>query len=251
MSGTQERFGKKGSGYFNRFYTNELARDEFSLPDLYMSRLLLNSLRPLGIDPLTARTNPQLRILSEKHTEAIAFFEKKDIPYTEKMMIIHPMSLWKYKEWTMDGWRQLIQYINPKGFYVVLTGDKADAERCNQLLEGIGENACSIAGETPLDLLPAILSYARIAMGVDTMTMHMARAVNVPTATIFGPSLPQYWVPVNDPMQLVILPEKECVPCGEKGCDGDDVSDCLNELAPQTVWKQLTNWTVFENEVVS
>ena len=245
ISGATERFGKKGGRYFSRFYTNGLGEDEFLLPDLYMPRLLLNLLKPLGVDPLTSRIMPQLRILSGKNTKAVSFFEKKNIPYTEKMVIIHPMSLWKYKEWTMTGWQKIVQYLTENGFYVVLTGDTTDAKRCQELVDGV-KNTCSIAGETTLDVLPPILSYARMVMGVDTMTIHMARAVTVPTATIFGPSLLRYWVPANDPMQLVILPEKECVPCGKKGCDENEKSECLNELSPQTVWEKLENWIVFQ-----
>ena len=73
----------------------------------------------------------------------------------------------------------------------------------------------------------AVLSYLSGAP-------HIAAAVDTPTISIFGPLSSQIWAPRGE-SHRVIRKDWSCVPCGKKGCQGSEVSRCLDELTVEEV----------------
>jgi heptosyltransferase-3 len=103
------------------------------------------------------------------------------------------------------------------------------------------QTACAIAG-------------ARLYVGPDTVTTHMAAALGVPTVALFGPSNPVKWGPwpyrfdgASSPWRRVgtqtmgnvelVQGVGACVPCMREGCDQHvaSFSDCLRQLPLSTV----------------
>ena len=96
----------------------------------------------------------------------------------------------------------------------------------DDLIRQCRARAVNLAGQTTLAELAAVLSQSRLHIGVDSAAPHIAAAVGVPTVTIYGPSSWFDWSPVGD-SHRVVLPNMDCVPCHQKGCDGSGRSRCL------------------------
>ena len=59
--------------------------------------------------------------------------------------------------------------------------------------------------------------------------MHIASAMGTPVVALFGPSGEFNWGPWQVPHR-VVASEHPCRPCGNDGCGGGKLSDCLSTL---------------------
>jgi heptosyltransferase-3 len=66
------------------------------------------------------------------------------------------------------------------------------------------------------------------------MPMHLAAAMGVPTVALFGPSGETEWGPWNTAFR-VVSSTHSCRPCGQDGCGGSKVSECLTLLPVDAV----------------
>lgn len=169
--------------------------------------------------------------------------------------VLHPSPKFKYKMWTLQGWQECARWISEQGLHVVLTGgpDPAEREYVTELA-GMLPAASNLAGKLSLAETAWVLSQARLYIGPDTATTHLAAALGVPVVALYGPSDPVRWGPwpANyaqdaDPwrrhgtqrVENVILVQgaATCVPCLHEGCDRhiDSLSDCLQQLPAQRV----------------
>jgi heptosyltransferase-3 len=70
--------------------------------------------------------------------------------------------------------------------------------------------------------------------------MHIAAAMGTPVVALFGPSGEVEWRPWAVAHRVVTSVEHPCRPCGNDGCGGGKVSECLTELPVDRVHGALT-----------
>jgi heptosyltransferase-2 len=126
--------------------------------------------------------------------------------------------------------------------HVVLVGSAADAETTGEVLGLLPASAVplviDLAGQTTLEMLAAIMSVARVCVSNDSGAMHVAAAVGVPLAAIFGPTNEHETAPlVHAPMELLIH-EVSCRPCMLRECPIDH--PCMRDLTPDRVAATIT-----------
>jgi len=86
------------------------------------------------------------------------------------------------------------------------------------------------SGKLTLKQLAALCARAKLFVGVDSAPMHIAAAVQTPAVALFGPSGEIEWGPWLVPHRVVASGEHRCRPCGNDGCGGGKVSECLSRL---------------------
>jgi heptosyltransferase III len=205
-------------------------------------------LKAVGIAiPSTAPTPPSAGL----DRAALAALVGADLsrPY----VVLHPSPRWRYKQWTDDGWRALIRRLRDRAFTVILTGGPGDDEHSylQRVLGDLGSsNLIPLPGRLSFAQTADLIRHARLFVGVDTATTHVAAATGTPTVAIFGPTDPLIWGPWGGaryervaPVQrrgnvtLIQNPALPCVPCQQEGCERHPTSrsDCLDLLAPARV----------------
>jgi heptosyltransferase-3 len=114
---------------------------------------------------------------------------------------------------------------------VVITAAPAEAELAfvRRILEGTKTKPLDLSGQLSVRELGALTARARVFIGVDSMPMHLAAAVRTPVVALFGPSGEQEWRPWRV-AHRVISSNHPCRPCGNDGCGGGKVSECLTTL---------------------
>jgi heptosyltransferase-3 len=156
---------------------------------------------------------------------------------TKRFIHFHPGSRWQFKCWPSERAAALIAALAQRGDRVALTAAPDEAELA--LIADIrGRTSAPVAdfsGKLTLKQLAALSARARLFVGVDSAPMHIAAAMQTPTIALFGPSGDIEWGPWRVPHRVVASDEHRCRPCGNDGCGGGKVSECLTRLPVDAV----------------
>lgn len=199
----------------------------------------LRQVRLLGIEPADTR----LKLFPARQDDARAddLLAESGLP-ARGFALIHPTSRWMFKTWTPEGNARIVEHLRGRGLKVVLSAAPAERERSfvaktMELLQS-RDGVADFSGRLDLPLLAALLGRARVFFGVDSAPMHMAAALGVPVAALFGPSGERMWGPWQVENEVITMDEP-CRPCGRDGCEGSKVSRCLMEIEPEYVTAAL------------
>lgn len=121
-------------------------------------------------------------------------------------VLIHPTSRWFFKCWEDERFAEVIAALAAAGYKVVLTS--APDPREVALVEGLQRRVAhpqvvSLAGQLTLPSLAAAIAGAQLFVGVDSVPMHMAAALNVPCVALFGPSHVHIWRPWSERAEVI------------------------------------------------
>jgi heptosyltransferase-3 len=157
----------------------------------------------------------------------------------KRFIHMHPTSRWFFKTWPPEKFAELILRLGRQGDRVVLTAAPSADER--EMVAAIKTHlkapVVDLTGSLSLKELAALTARARAFVGVDSAPMHIAAAMQTPTIAMFGPSGEKHWGPWGVKFRVVssTRPEHSCRPCGNDGCGGSKVSDCLVTLPVKQV----------------
>lgn len=107
--------------------------------------------------------------------------------------------------WHDDRFAAVLQHVAALGHQAVLLGTTADAEQIDRILQIAGTKGISLAGKTSIPELAAVLANSDLLVSIDTGTMHVGRAVDVPLI-VLGPSWqkPLEWLPLGKPNARIL-----------------------------------------------
>lgn len=172
-------------------------------------------------------------------------------------VVVHAPSMWPYKQWPLEHFRQLVAFLATAGRQVVLTGSNGEHDRaCVQAMRGAAPAAMLLeACGLSFNQLAGLLRGGALYIGPDTSVSHLAAACGVPVLAVFGPTNPQRWAPwpagsapvfvrrapVQTVGQVTLMQSTlGCVPCGRAGCEDHRQSptECLPGIEPGRVAAQ-------------
>jgi heptosyltransferase-3 len=176
------------------------------------------------------------------------------VPALENYAVLHPYPKFNYKQWTPEGWKSLIAWLRGQGLRVVLSGSPDPKEKAYSAALASAD-VVNLTGKLRLAALSALYAKARLFVGPDTSTTHIAAACGVPTLALFGPTNPVKWGPWParysgpNPYQrrgrpwqragnVILLQGVQpadlgrCLPCHLEGCERHvrSFSRCLTEM---------------------
>jgi heptosyltransferase-3 len=168
-----------------------------------------------------------------------------------RFAVLHPHPKFNYKMWRRDGWIDIANWFAARGYGVVLSGggNVTEAAYVADLAGSMPPGTINLAGKLTLPEAGCMISRAAVFVGPDTALTHMAAALGVPTAALYGPTDPVKWGPWPNDHALFANPwkrlgsqangrvrliqgEAPCVPCLKEGCERrvESYSDCLLQL---------------------
>ena len=155
--------------------------------------------------------------------------KKKTSQFDKPIVVICSKSKEPVKNWPQENWLELIQNLKANFSIIQLGDDK----------EPIFEGVHRYAGKLSMRESAAILSYASYFIGPDSLLMHIANGLNIPSTIIFGGSRPVNCFGYADNINLSIT--LECSPCwihhGYDECRND--LKCLNQISVSQVLKSF------------
>jgi heptosyltransferase-3 len=151
--------------------------------------------------------------------------------HRDEYLVIHPTSRWSFKEWEVEKWHEVITHVRESmGLKVLLTSgpDPREIDIVRQLARE-NEGVVATEGKTSLRETALLIKQALLFVGIDTVAMHIASAVQTPTVALFGPTDEWSWHPWKVPHRLVsgICPCKEV---RKFTCDKSKLLPCMASI---------------------
>jgi predicted lipopolysaccharide heptosyltransferase III len=228
-------YDNTGNLWRNRIFTHLVSLE--GEPAQHMCIYLLKILSSCGLRIGSQR--PRFEVAEKKKSAAIEILKKEGVSLDRPIIAVQPFSLWSYKEWGVEKFSQLVrQIVFEYGFSVVVTGAPDERDRARQVVESDPGNAYNLAGKTTIGIMPALLNTCSLFIGGDSAGIHMAAAAGTPTVGIFGPASWEIWAP-RGLRHRIVVNDKCRVPCSLKGCNGNGVSLCLEELTVEKVYSAV------------
>lgn len=155
----------------------------------------------------------------------------------EPYALIHPTSRWAFKEWLPERWAAVADALRERhGLTVVFsTGpNERELRQCETIRAAARHPHLATLGKLSLHELALLQRGARLFLGVDTVAMHLAAAMQVPTVALFGPSSEWSWHPWQCRHELV-LGECPCKASRVFTCDKSQSYPCLQKITKDAV----------------
>lgn len=168
----------------------------------------------------------------------------KKIDTKPNTVFIAPGSVWPTKRWQPAGYREVAIQLIKSGFNIVFVGSAEERELCEFLQKEIPEST-EIAGRTTILELVLHFQKGQFLICNDSGAMHVASLVNLPTISIFGPTvLKQGYEPWQD-HSLVVQKELSCRPCGKHGHINCPIGthECMKAITANEVLAKISELT--------
>jgi heptosyltransferase-2 len=164
-------------------------------------------------------------------------------PARGNKILVHTGAGQPIRVWPLARFQKIITRLRAEGHAVIVA---CDADQRDAWIQA-GETA--VVSPTTVNGLIALIENSLVFVGNDSGPGHLAAFCGVPTFSIFGPQLPEWFAPLH--------PEGECVegkPCPYKPCSdycrfAEPV--CLTRLTEDEVWTRLKKFLARHQTPVS
>ncbi|PWL31239.1 glycosyltransferase family 9 protein [uncultured Roseivirga sp.] len=146
-------------------------------------------------------------------------FDKARKLKTDQFICFAPASVWFTKQYPKEKWIEFLAETKFDGLIYAL-GAPTDKALCDEIIEKSGNsNAHNLCGKLSLLESAALMHDAQMNYVNDSAPMHLASAMNAPTAAIFCSTIPEFgFGPLSDDSRVIQIQKPlACRPCGLHG----------------------------------
>ncbi len=155
-------------------------------------------------------------------------------------LLLHAVSRWPSKYWPMANLAEFIRAARQElPLPLLVTGgrDKSETAFARELLAQAPADFREI-GSLSVNQLGALLQNAAAFVGVDSMPMHLAAALDKPGVALFGPTDEKVWGPWHSRL-TVLRNDCRCQREKRRSCPQGPLSQCLADLPATRVLENL------------
>jgi heptosyltransferase-2 len=192
-----------------RFLYHRLKPRDFNQHDVMRNMSILSG--EYDIEPASAR----MRLFPPQADEIDAQL-KRTLPLPGQYAVLVPGSAWRTKMWHWEGYRKVARYLLARKIGVVLLGAASEKPVCDQVARDL--DVINLAGRSTISEAVFVMQHACVAVCNDSMALHMASALKIPTAVIFCATSPKFgYGPWQNRAIVIEKNELACKPCRPHG----------------------------------
>jgi lipopolysaccharide heptosyltransferase II len=200
---------------------------------VHQSVYYLELIRGLGLP--TPEELPRIAITPQTQTRAAALLADRGIPSGARAVGFAPGAAYGHaKRWPPRRVTDVIvRLTREQGVHCILVGAAADREAGREIESSLPHDvrAVNLIGRTDLRLVSGVMARCSAFVSNDSGAMHLAAALGVPVAAIFGPTDDRVTAPLGD--HDVLIHQVFCRPCMLRECPIDH--RCMKGITPDAV----------------
>jgi heptosyltransferase-2/heptosyltransferase-3 len=169
---------------------------------------------------------------------ADVWLRSQNIAAGSRLIVVHPGTGGRAKLWFPERWAAVADALADGGARVVLTGGPGEQALVEAVAARMRKRPPTLAGQTTLGQLAALLRRASLVLGVDSGPLHVAVAEGVPTMHLYGPGDEGRFGPWGDPERhRVVRAGLWCSPCGvfDTCPRGLERPECMERISVEQV----------------
>lgn len=232
LSGAKRRYGPYGTRHA-RWY-HRLSEKRRQLHEYYKYEALLAML--MDVSSLAPGYGDVSAVPASPGVDA---FVRQSFPQpVPRLVAIHAGATKLKKMWPVAHFRKLVELLQAKGFSPLLIGAGAiDREANLRINRELAQPVPDTCNQWNLPELVDLLKRCQFYVGNDSGPMHLASALGIPAAAIFGSSSEQHWGPLA--ATTVVVRGEACEPDCRGGRDCQVNYRCLASIAPERVCDEV------------
>jgi hypothetical protein len=164
----------------------------------HVAQIFIDSLRPW----LSLPERAEAAMVSPGDADragAIHWLQRAGFGRGERTVAIHTGAGSPAKRWPMKKFQRLAsELVCSSGCHVLAIEGPADFGLGRALADSLPPSSCRLAAGLPLKQLSSIISCCRGFIGNDSGLAHLAAALGISCALIFGPTRPEHWAPLGE-----------------------------------------------------
>lgn len=106
----------------------------------------------------------------------------------QKNLVIVPAASKAYKNWTAEGYADVIHHAQTLGFHITLAGSpaKVEVDLATAVERRLSQPVTNLVGQSSIKQMLALLDRAELVIAPDTGPAHMANAMNTPVIGLYA-----------------------------------------------------------------
>jgi heptosyltransferase-2 len=239
-AGIAERWGY-AADFRGPILTRAVARPKRSV---HQGEYYQHLVRELGIE--TGPLEPSLTVPDEAIAAARTLLTTSGWDHSRPLVAVAPGAAYgTAKRWLPGHFAALVTMLVKSGAQCALLGSAGDRETTAWILGLVGETeraqVIDLCGATTLSSLAGVIALAKAFVSNDSGAMHVASAVGVPVAAIFGPTREHETRPLprGGGRVEVLMHPVWCRPCMLRECPIDH--RCMKGLSPERVFATVSD----------
>lgn len=170
------------------------------------------------------------------------YFEEKSLPddlpiNIDGSVCLFPGGSLKSKQWPLENWVKIVEKLSGQGLNCILIGARDEEVLCQNIASECRKhlivNLCS-----KLSLLETahLFNRCQLLISTDSSILHLGVLSDIPTVSLFGPSIAAKWSPANH-KHIPVKSTRSCRPCALFGqipsCQNNYL--CMTDIQPDDV----------------
>jgi ADP-heptose:LPS heptosyltransferase len=152
----------------------------------------------------------------------------------QQYIVLHMGTGSPLREWPRESWRKLAKKLQESDLLLVFTGMGSREQLNIEFVVNGLDNYLNLCDQLRWSEYVEVIAHARIVLGVESLSGHLAAAAQVPNIFIkSGITHPLHWVPFNSKGQEITF-EMPCSPCYiSTGCTD---MECVTGIKPAAIY---------------
>lgn len=181
----------------------------------HMIDYYLDLITCLGIEPKTRQ--PEIFLSSDEREKVYKLLRKAGANPENKIIGIHPGGNYESQRWSVERFAALSDYlIASYDINVIVFAGREEKQLLTEFRE-CAVKAPIILEDINLREFISALSHCNLFLCNNSGPLHIATALNIPTVSTMGPTVPHHWWPRGD-NNTVLRKDLECSPCKKGIC---------------------------------